>query len=30
MPFFIAALVGLALCVLYPPIIMWLPASMPK
>jgi len=30
MPFFVAALVGLAMCVLFPEIITWLPASMPK
>jgi TRAP-type C4-dicarboxylate transport system permease large subunit len=30
MPFFVAALAGLALCTLYPPLITWLPASMPK
>jgi len=29
-PFFVAALVGLALCALYPPLVTWLPASMPK
>ena len=30
MPFFIAALVGLGLCVLFPPIVLWLVESMPK
>lgn len=29
-PFFIAALVGLAICVLYPPVVLWLVQSMPK
>ena len=30
MPFFIAALVGLALCVAFPEIVTWLPDTMPK